>query len=129
MDLKSYFKDKKGSGVLATADDKGKVDIAIYATPHVMDDNNIAFIMADRLTHHNLQSNGNAAYLFSEEGKGFKGIRLYLSKLREEKDSELLYSIRRRKDKMDEEKKGPRYLVIFKVEKILPLIGDDEGKY
>jgi hypothetical protein len=64
MDLAEYFENQKGSGVLATADDQGRVDAAVYARPHVIDSETIAFIMPDRLTHHNLQSNNHAAYLF-----------------------------------------------------------------
>jgi hypothetical protein len=60
MDLKEYFDDTKGVGVLATADGEGKVDAAIYARPHFMEDGTLAVIMRDRLTHHNLQSNAIA---------------------------------------------------------------------
>lgn len=87
MDIKEYFENVKGRGILATADAQGKVHADIYATPHIMDKDEIAFIMPDRLTHHNLQSNGHAAYLFMEDGQGYKGIRLFLSKNREEKDT------------------------------------------
>jgi hypothetical protein len=38
MDLKEYFNDTKGVGVLATSDADGKVDAAIYARPHFMED-------------------------------------------------------------------------------------------
>ena len=124
MDLAEYFENLKGSGVLATADDQGRVDVAVYARPHVMDSETIAFIMPDRLTHHNLQSNNHAAYLFMEEGPGYKGIRLFLTKVREEEDSELLHSIRRRKYASEKgEEEGSRFLVFFKVDKVLPLIG------
>ena len=122
MKLKEYFESVKGRGVLATADEDGKVNAAIYATPHFMDDETIAFIMRDRLTHHNLQSNANAAYLFMESGEKFTGKRLYLTKTREEQDSELLYSLRRRAYPGDE--KDPKFLVFFQIDKILPLIGD-----
>lgn len=54
MNLSEYFEKPEGLGVLATADASGKVDVAVYARPHFMDDNTIAFIMADRLTHTNL---------------------------------------------------------------------------
>jgi hypothetical protein len=121
MDLKKYFEEKKGFGVLSTADDQGKVDSAVYAKPHVMDEDTVAFIMADRLTHHNLQSNDHAAFLFREQGPGYQGIRLFLTKLREEQDTDLLYSLRRRK--YPDDKDRPRFLVFFKVDKTLPLIG------
>jgi len=125
-DYEEYFNSVKGTGVLATADAEGRVDTAIYAKPHVMEKDTIAFIMADRLTHQNLQSNDRAAYLFKEDGPGFKGLRLFLKKLREEKDSDLLYEIRSKRYPKGKEEGKPRFLVFFKVEKVLPLIGAGE---
>ena len=58
-----------------------------------------------------------------EEDKGYKGIRLFLTKLREEKDSELLKSIRRKEYASEKGEEDPRFLVFFKVDKILPIIG------
>ncbi|MGD9081131.1 MAG: pyridoxamine 5'-phosphate oxidase family protein [Desulfobacterales bacterium] len=121
MELKDYFENTKGVGVMATADADGKVDAAIYARPHFMEDGTIAMIMRDRLTHHNLQSNPHAAFLFIEEGPGYKGKRLFLTKVREEEDSELLHSLRRRKYPNDKEE--ARFLVFFKLDKELPLVG------
>jgi hypothetical protein len=121
MELKDYFESTKGVGVMATADADGKVDAAIYARPHFMEDGTIAMVMRDRLTHHNLQSNPHAAFLFIEDGPGYKGKRLFLTKVREEQDSELLQSLRRRKYKDD--KGEAKFLVFFKLEKELPLIG------
>jgi hypothetical protein len=123
MDLQEYFDKAKGTGVLATSDRDGKVDLAVYAKPHVMDGETVAFIMADRLTHRNLQSNNYAAYLFKEEGPGYKGTRLFLTKLREEQDSDLLYSIRSKRYSSEREEGKPRFLVFFKVDKVLPLVG------
>ena len=123
LNLKEYFEKAKGTGVLATADGGGLVDTAIYAKPHIMDKETVAFIMAERLTHHNLQSNNHAAYLFKEDGSGYKGIRLFLTRLREEKDSELLYSIRSKRYPGGKEEGKPRFLVFFKVDQILPLVG------
>ena len=121
MELKDYFESTKGVGVMATADADGKVDAAIYARPHFMDDGTIAMIMRDRLTHHNLQSNPHATFLFIEDGPGYKGKRLFLTKVREEQDSELLYSLRRRQYKDDKEE--AKFLVFFELEKELPLVG------
>jgi hypothetical protein len=126
MDLKEYFENKKGLGVLATADGEGKVDLAVYSRPHVMDEQTVAFIMPDRLTHHNLQANPHAAYLFLEdeaEGKKFQGLRLFLTKTREEKDSELLRTLRRRRYGDDATE---RFLVFFRIDKKLSPIGPAE---
>ena len=124
MDIKSYFENTEGVGVLATADAEGRVDAAIYSRPHVMDPDTVAFIMRDRLTHHNLQSNPNAAYLFMEAGEKFIGKRLFLTKIREEQDTELAYKLRRRK--YPENKQEPLFLAFFRIDKILPLIGPGE---
>lgn len=96
MDLRGYFENTKGHGVLATADAAGRVNMAIFSRPHVFEDQTVAFIMPHHLTHSNLQSNLHAAYLFTEEGPGYKGKRLYLTKLREEQDTEILRSLCRR---------------------------------
>jgi len=125
MELKEYFENNKGTGILATADSEGKVDAAVYARPSVMEDGSLAFIMRDRLTHHNLQSNAHATYLFIEHGPGYKGKRLYLTKLREEQDTELLESMRKREyiDGREESK----FLVFFQANEELPLIGDGQA--
>ena len=122
MKLNEYFDHKKGMGVLSTADGDGKVDAAIYSRPHFMEDGTVAFIMRDRLSHHNLQSNPHATYLFKEEGPGYTGKRLFLTRVREEKNTERLHSLRRRsaayRDGED------RFLVFFNLDKELPLVGD-----
>ena len=120
MKISEYFKTAKGTGILATADAKGPVDVAIYAKPHVIDDENIAFIMAEKLTHENLKSNPYAAYMFLEEEDKLKGLRLFLKKTKEENDAVKLEEIRR---KEYPHLKGKEHLVFFHVEKVLPLIG------
>jgi len=124
MTLQEYFQNAHGHGILATANAQGQINMAMFARPHVMDDGLLAFIMPHRLTHANLQENPNAAYLFWEEGPGYKGKRLYLTKVREEQDTELLKSLRRRVYAPEKEQAaGPRFLVFFRIEKELPLIG------
>jgi hypothetical protein len=123
MKMKEYFEGASGNGILATSNDEGRVNAAVYGKPHFMDDDSIAFIMLERRTHHNLQSNPHAAYLFLEKNGSNRsiGVRFYLTKIREEKNSELLIKIRRVKYEGDEDR--TRYLVFFKIDGVLPLIG------
>jgi hypothetical protein len=121
MELKDYFENTEGNAILSTADGNGRVDAAIYSRPHFMDDGTLSLIMRDRLTHHNLQSNPHACYLFIEKGPGYKGKRLFLTKVREEQDSELLQSLRRRQ--YIDEKDEAKFLVFFNITKELPLVG------
>lgn len=128
MGLKEYFENAKGLGVLSTADSEGKVDSAVYSRPHIFDDGTVGFIMRDRLSHHNLKSNPRASYLFKEDGDEYKGKRFFLTKIREEAESDLLRKLHRKcTAPEDEAGKGPKFLVFFKLDKELPLIGPGSG--
>lgn len=124
MQLDSYFEHTRGTGVLSTADDHGTVNAAIYARPHVMEDGSLAFVMRDRLSHHNLESNPHAAYLFREAGDGYKGLRLHLTRLRQETDTPLVRELCRR-CRIDGDPDAVRHVVFFRIDKQLPLIGSD----
>ena len=125
MKLSEYFEQVKGKGVLATADSSGTVNSAVYARPHVIDEETIAFIMAERLSHENLQSNPSACYVLMEDGDKFVGKRLYLTKTKEEKNTELIEQLRRKRHYIAHEEyyKENKYLVYFHIDKVLPLIG------
>ena len=125
MKIREYFEKKKGRGVIATADPEGKVGVAVYARPHFIDEKTVAFIMADRLMHKNVQLNPHAAYLFLESGDRYVGKRLYLTRIKEEKNSDLIDKIRRREScpVYNKYRDKTRYLVYFHVDKVLPLIG------
>lgn len=126
MKLSDYFEKTEGRGVIATADSKGKVGAAVYGRPHFINEKTVAFIMADRLMHKNLQSNPYATYLFMEAKERYVGKRLYLTKIKEEKDKSLIDQIRRREScpAYTAYKDTIKYLVYFRVDKVLPLIGE-----
>jgi hypothetical protein len=127
MNLPEYFSDKRGVGVLSTADAEGRVDAAIYARPHVMEDGTLAMIMRDRLSHQNLLQNPYAVYLFIEAAAGYQGVRIFLKKVREDDDQQLIAQLTRRSLTAEEDKaKGPKFMVYFEVEKVLKLIGGEE---
>jgi hypothetical protein len=124
MNLRDYFENTQGTGVLSTADGEGSVNSAIYARPHVLRDGQVAFIMADRLTRRNLQSNPRASYLFIERGDGYRGTRLQLTRIGEERDPELIARLRRRTySPGDEARIGELALVHFRLDEQRPLIG------
>ena len=49
MNLKSYFREHEGIGVLATCDPNATVDVAVYVKPMVINQTTIAFVMRQRL--------------------------------------------------------------------------------
>ncbi|MDA8134181.1 MAG: pyridoxamine 5'-phosphate oxidase family protein [Desulfobacteraceae bacterium] len=126
MELKNYFETTSGTGILSTSDSNGSVNAAIYSRPHFLEDK-IAFIMLDRLSHKNLESNPHAVYLFIEDGAGVKGKRIYLTKVEEEKNSERINSLKRRKS--DSNSGEDRFLVFFELNHERPLVGDEDHHY
>jgi len=126
MNLSAYFETTTGMGVLATANPEGMVDAAIYARPHVVDNDTIAFIMGERRSFANLTKNPHAAYLYREDVPGYKGVRLYLTKTHIETDPAEIESMRRKKHGREVEgNKAPsKYLVYFHIDEIRPLVGD-----
>jgi hypothetical protein len=126
MTLREYFAKTNGTGILATADVSGAVDAAVYARPHFVDDQTVAFIMADRLSHGNLQSNPRAAYLFIEQGPGHEGRRLHLTKVSETADPSAIEAVRRRPLPPEcAASCETRFLVHFRIDRVRPLVGDE----
>jgi hypothetical protein len=127
MSLYDYFESVNGLGVLATADSNGTADLAIYAKPYVIDETTIAFVMRERLTRQNLKSNPRAAYMFVEQGEGYAGKRLYLTKIREETNTSLVEEFRKKQPEIcSPEDDSNKYLVHFHIDDIRPLVGDKE---
>jgi hypothetical protein len=122
MNISEYFSSAHGYGVLATADDKGKVNAAVYSKPYFTDEHTAVFIMAERLTYENLKTNPKAIYLFIDSTADWTGKRLYLKKLKEEKDERLLAEICQACDYSHYDV-GDRHVTYFKVEEVLPLLG------
>jgi hypothetical protein len=127
MDLKQYFTERRGIGIMSTSNGAGVVDTALYARPHVLKEDEVAFIMRDRLTHANLQENAHANYLFLENGLGYGGVRLFLTRLDESNDQQLINKMSRRGRNPEEDRAGgERYLVRFRVDRALQLVGAEE---
>ena len=130
MKLNEYFENVHGTGVLATAGADGSIDVALYSRPHFLedDDQKLAFIMADRLSHESLQFNPHAAYLFLEDGPGYAGKRLYLTKVAEETDPEKIEAVRSRNlpaEFMADDGQR-RFLVHFQVDRTRSLVAPGE---
>ena len=127
MALREYCENAKGVGVLATTDAAGQVNQAIYARPLFLnkdDDQTCSFIMANRLTHDNVQHNPSAAYLFIEQGEGYAGKRLSLVVLEEETTPEKIKELCRC-TAVGIKDEDAKYLVHFHIEGVRPLLGNE----
>jgi hypothetical protein len=124
MNLAEYFQSTEGIGVLATCDSGGNVDLAIYSRPYVIEEDKIAFSMLERTSFANIQSNPKAAYMFVEQGEGYKGKRLYLIKVGEESDPQRIEEIKSQRPKRHESSpESARHFVYFSIDKTRPIVG------
>jgi hypothetical protein len=128
MDLKAYFQNHDGIGILATCDPNTRVDMALYVKPLVVDQTTIALIMRQRLSHQNLKALPNACYMFIEKGtnsQDFKGIRLYLTMKHEEINQSIIQAMRKKQPWIyPEGDDSEKYLVFFSISHARTLVGD-----
>jgi hypothetical protein len=83
----------------------------------------VKFIMYDRLTHQNLQSNPFANFLFIEKGDNeFRGKRLYLKKFKEDTDSAAIDKLFKQKDIDPKYRPESKFIVYFKIEQVRELV-------
>lgn len=125
MELKHYFQEHRGLGVLSTADAQGRVNSAVYSRPHVLDENRVAFVMAKHRSLLNIQENGQAAFLFVEEGGKYQGKRLALTLERIETDKALIDEFRKARgtEIYERYREVDASLAFFTVTEVRPLIG------
>ncbi len=95
MKLSELFKEA-GRGVIATSNTLGEVNVAIYAAPHVVDDETLAWGMTEGRTYRNVMENPRAAYLYMYAGAGYSGARLGLKLTGIENSGEMLDVIKAR---------------------------------
>ena len=85
-----------GRGVIGTSSKTGVVNMAVYAVPHFVDNETVAWGMTDGRTWDNVRENPNASYTYFAPGEGFRGARLTLTLSRTEDSGEVLAKIRER---------------------------------
>ncbi|MCE5184910.1 MAG: hypothetical protein LLF76_02150 [Planctomycetaceae bacterium] len=125
MDLQKYFEKAEGVGILATCDPAAEVDMAVYSKPVMLDSSHLALVMKERLSHQNLQKHLQACYMFIEQGRSFKGVRLSLTMKRQEKNRSLIEKLRREQPCMFPiEDDSDKFLVFFAIDRVRPLVGD-----
>lgn len=93
MNLAELFTNP-GLGVMSTSSSDGKVNSAVYARPHVIDETTLVWGMTDKRTYQNLTRNRHAAFLFKTNGPGYNGVRLALELIKTEEEGELLETIK-----------------------------------
>ena len=81
MDL---FNKRPRIGSLSTANQKGEVNVAVFGSPQMIDENTVVMGIGRNRSFANLQKNPNAVFIVVEPGEtvmDWKGARVYLEAL------------------------------------------------
>ena len=89
---------QSGLGVMATASKDGSINTAVYARPHVIDEQTMVWGMTDGRTYRNISENPHASFLFKSTGPGFSGVRLALELVKTEESGPMLTKIKETAD-------------------------------
>lgn len=121
------FNRKTRIGALATTNKRGDVNIAVFGSPRMIDEETVIMGIGDNRSFRYLQENPNATFLVIEPGEApmeWKGARLYLELDSFERYGEMLDSFRNniRKVAGDQSADAIVAAVRFKVTDVRPLI-------
>ena len=84
MNLNELFQQQGLRRITATASKAGCVNTAVYARPHVIDEQSMVWGMTEGRTYRNIIENPQASFLFKASGPGFSGVHLALELIRTE---------------------------------------------
>jgi hypothetical protein len=113
-----------GRGIIGTADAAGVVNMAVFAIPHVIDEETLAWGFTEGRSIANLRLNPHASYLYLAPTRGYSGWRLTLTMTQEIGEGELLQKIKEEATSFSGSMAGAavKQVVYFKVEEVRPLI-------
>ena len=113
-----------GRGIIGTADASGVVNQAVFATPHVIDEETFAWGFTEGRSIANLRANPHASYLYLAPSRGYSGWRLTLTLKQETGEGELLEKIKELASKASGHQAGAAVcrVAYFKVDEVRPLM-------
>ena len=80
-ELMTLFNKQPRIGTLSTANKRGDVNVAVFGSPQMIDENTVVMGIRDNRTFRNLQRNPKAVFVVMEPGEtvmDWKGARVYL---------------------------------------------------
>jgi predicted pyridoxine 5'-phosphate oxidase superfamily flavin-nucleotide-binding protein len=114
-------------GALATANKAGEVNVAVFGSPRMIDENTVVMGIGENRSFRNLQENPKASFIVIEPGGSpaeWGGARMYLEVDEFERYGEVIDSIRAKIRKVAGNKSADAVVaaIRFKVTDVRPLI-------
>jgi hypothetical protein len=130
--LMEYFNKQPRLGCMSTSGRDGKVNVACFGSPHMIDEKTVVMGISKNRTFENLLENPNSVFMIMEPGKTsaeWKGIRVYLRMKKYETSGEQLEKIRDEIAQRAGEAAAKRVhaAVMFEVGEVRPIIDFGQG--
>jgi hypothetical protein len=125
--LMDFFNHRPRNCLLVTSNDEGRVNIAVYGSPTMIDGNTVVLSTRENRSYQYLRKNPQAALIVVEPGeisRASKGVRIYLEMTAIETTGDLLdkfkVEVGRRAGKVAAE--GIKAAIRFKITEVRPLV-------
>lgn len=96
-EVMEMFNRRSRIGALATSNKNGDVNVAVFGSPQMIDEDTVIMAIGDNRTNKYLQENPKASFIVVEPGDSpanWRGVRLYLEVAEFERYGEVLDSFR-----------------------------------
>ena len=125
--LMEYFNKQPRLGCLSTSGKDGKVDVACFGSPRMVNEKTVVMALRKNRTVDNLQENPNAVFMIMQPAKTsaeWKGVRVYLKMKSCETSGETLEKMRAQTAKAvgEEAAKSIYAAVTFEVGEVRPIV-------
>ncbi len=113
-------------GVLASANNKGDVNAAVFGSPRMIDEDTVIMAIGDNRSYQYLKENPKASFIVVEPGDSptaWKGVRIYLEVSEFERYGEVLDSFREKIRKVAGKRSSDaiKAAIRFKIVDVRPL--------
>ena len=126
-EVMAMFNKKSRIGALATSSKNGDVNVAVFGSPQMIDEETVIMAISENRTFKYLQENPKASFIVIEPGdapSSWRGARLYLEADEFERYGEVLDSFREKIRKMAGDRSADAITAVirFKIVDVRPLI-------
>lgn len=96
-EVMAFFNKRPRNCLICTANNEGEVNVAVYGSPRMIDEDRVVLAVRNNRSYQNLQKNPKAAIIVVEPGEiqhDSKAVRVYLEVTDIETDGDLLDQFR-----------------------------------
>jgi hypothetical protein len=131
-EVMEFFNTRPRNCLLCTSNSKGEVDVAVFGSPRMIDEDTVVLGVGNKLSFQYLKENPKAAIIVAEPGEityDSKAVRLYLDVASIESDGDLYEEVKAGVAKAAGQKAadGLQAAVVLKITQVRPLIAPPLG--